>query len=62
MNWEAIGAIGEITGALAVVVTLVYLSFQLRHNTYATRASTAQALEDSINNGNLWRPRASENL
>ena len=51
--WEAIGAIGEIVGALAVVVTLVYLSFQLRHNTYATRASTAQALEDSINNGNL---------
>ena len=53
MNWEAIGAIGEIVGALAVVITLVYLSFQLRNNTYATRASIAQALEDSINNGNL---------
>ena len=30
MNWEAIGAIGEIVGALAVVSTLLYLSVQLR--------------------------------
>lgn len=33
MNWEAIGAIGEIIGALAVVVSLVYLSVQIRQNT-----------------------------
>lgn len=32
MNWEAIGAVGEILGALAVVVTLVYLSVQIRQN------------------------------
>ena len=31
MNWEAIGAIGEITGAIAVVITLVYLASQIRH-------------------------------
>jgi len=31
MNWEAIGAIGEIVGALAVVVTLIYLAHQVRH-------------------------------
>lgn len=30
MNWEAIGAIGEIMGALAVVSTLLYLSVQIR--------------------------------
>ncbi len=53
MNWEAIGAIGEITGALAVVITLIYLSIQLRHNTTTTRAGIAQALADSVNNGNL---------
>jgi len=29
MNWEAIGAIGEVLGALAVVVTLVYFARQL---------------------------------
>ena len=33
MNWEAIGAVGEVVGAIAVVLTLVYLAFQLRHNT-----------------------------
>ena len=30
MNWEAIGAIGEIVGALAVFGTLLYLVFQLK--------------------------------
>ncbi len=53
MNWEAIGAIGETVGALAVVVTLIYLSIQLKRNTSATRAGTAQALTDSINSANL---------
>jgi hypothetical protein len=31
MNWDAIGAIGELVGAAAVVVTLIYLASQLRH-------------------------------
>lgn len=30
MNWDAIGAVGEIAGALAVVITLLFLSKQLR--------------------------------
>lgn len=30
MNWDAIGAIGEIIGALAVVVSLLYLALQIR--------------------------------
>ena len=33
MNWEAIGAIGEIVGAIAVVLSLVYLAAQIRQNT-----------------------------
>ena len=28
MNWDAAGAIGEIIGAIAVVVTLAYLAKQ----------------------------------
>lgn len=32
MNWDAIGAIAEAAGSLAVVVTLVYLSLQIRQN------------------------------
>jgi len=30
MNWEAFGAIGEILGAAAVVVSLIYLAMQIR--------------------------------
>ena len=32
MNWDAVGAIAETLGALAVVVTLIYLSLQIRQN------------------------------
>ncbi len=38
MNWEAVGAIGEIIGAAAVVVTLVYLVKQIKQNTESTQA------------------------
>ena len=30
MNWDALGAIGELAAAVAVVITLVYLSIQLK--------------------------------
>ena len=30
MNWEAIGAIGDILGAVAVIVTLGYLAVQIK--------------------------------
>ena len=36
MNWEAIGATGEVLGAAAVVVTLIYLAVQVRHAKAAT--------------------------
>jgi len=32
MNWDAIGSIGEIAGAIGVVVSLVYLATQIRQN------------------------------
>ena len=33
MNWEAIGAVSESLGTLAVLVTLIYLATQIRQNT-----------------------------
>jgi hypothetical protein len=48
MNWEAIGAMGETIGALAVLITLVYLALQIRQNTHQIRVSATQ---DSIH---LW--------
>jgi len=43
MNWEAISAVGEVVGAIAVVVTLIYLAVQVRRGTSATQAASIQA-------------------
>lgn len=48
MNWEAIGALGEILGAAAVVMTLAYLAAQLRQNTRALRSSTFQEINTGM--------------
>lgn len=40
MDWGAVGAIGEITGAMAVVVSLVYLGRQIREGARASQAQT----------------------
>ena len=42
MNWDAIGAIGEIVGAVAVVVTLGYLIVQVRQSRKVVRRSACQ--------------------
>ena len=39
MNWDAIGAIGEILGALAVVLTLGYLAIQVKQNSHGMRVA-----------------------
>ena len=43
MSWNAVGAIGEIIGALAVFLTLIYLALQIRQNTKAVQASAVDA-------------------
>lgn len=40
MNWEAAGAIGEMIGAAAVVVSLVYLASQIRTQNRESRAAS----------------------
>jgi hypothetical protein len=45
MNWDALGAVGEFTGALAVVVSVIYLAIQIRNN---TRASVVTVVQDTI--------------
>ena len=50
MNWEAAGAIGEIIGASAVVLSVIYLYFQIKKQTEesrlaATRELSAQTME-----------------
>ena len=33
MNWDAVGAIAELLGALGVIISLAYLATQIRQNT-----------------------------
>jgi len=44
MNWDAIGAIGQVLGAVLVGITLIYLALQLRQNTSALQSSTFLAI------------------
>ena len=50
MNWEAISAIAETIGVIAVVVSLIYVSIQIRQNTKVARAATRQAIAESTEN------------
>ena len=44
MNWEALGAIGELLGAAAVVSTLAYLAVQVRQNSKGMKVAAKQEM------------------
>ena len=46
MNWEALGAIGELVGAIAVVGTLFYLGFQIRQSNKQQRLESHRAMSE----------------
>lgn len=64
MNWEAIGAIGEIVGAAAVLLTLIILVSQMRHGTRAleesNRLERASAVDRHSDSMGIWRGRLME--
>lgn len=49
VNWEAVSAIGQVVGALAVVLSLIYLASEVRSNARATRLASMRSLSDAIN-------------
>lgn len=65
MNWDTIGAIGEIIGALAIIFTLAILIFQIKQSTKATIESAqlerANALGHHAESISKWRGRIAEN-
>ena len=44
LNWDAIGAIAESLGVIGVIVTVVYVGVQIKHNSQAVQGATEQAL------------------
>lgn len=54
MNWEAIGAVGETLGAIAVVVSLLYLAAQIRQNSRIVKGTSVQAITQTIQSELRW--------
>lgn len=46
MNWEMVGAIGEVSGAFAVLATLAYLAVQIRQSNKLTTTSIYESAMD----------------
>ncbi|MEP4484199.1 MAG: hypothetical protein ABJ013_01110 [Halioglobus sp.] len=50
INWETVGAIGEVFGALGVLASMIYFATQLRFNANVTRdATTYNIMQMAIN-------------
>lgn len=45
---QDLGSVGELVGAIATVATLIYLSIQIRANTYAVRSAAAQSVHEAF--------------
>lgn len=48
MNWDAIAAVGEVIGAAAVVISIIYLAVQVRQNTKSAKLSVEQNIASSM--------------
>lgn len=66
MNWDAISAVSQLVGSIAVVVSVLYLAFQLRSGTRVARVAAQDAAAAALRDitkpfmenaelGRLWR-------
>lgn len=49
MNWDAIGAMGEILGAITVMTTVAYLAIQVKRSNELSRFSSSRDLLNQFN-------------
>ncbi len=49
MNIMELGAIGELVGGVAVIVSLIFVGLQIRSNTYTTAAASQNAWVSDYN-------------
>jgi hypothetical protein len=65
LSWQDLGSIGEMISAIAVVISLIYLAFQIRQNTSQidqnTEAARATAFDSSIAHTMVARQAIFEN-
>lgn len=58
MNWEAIGAVGELAGAAGVIISLLYLGVQIRRQGIENRFA---AVHEYVNETNIFFGAVAEN-
>ena len=61
MNWDAIGAIGEIIWAAAVIITLGYLAIQIRQGTDLARTQYHTNSVQNLKSYQHWKAANSDN-
>jgi hypothetical protein len=48
MNWDAIGAVAELLGAIGVIVSLMYLAAQIRRNTRVQKRTNLRDIANEL--------------
>ena len=51
MNWDAVGAIGELIGAVAVVISVLYLAWQVRSQVQEARLAAIHEVSEGFREG-----------
>lgn len=54
MNWDAIGAIGDLVGGVAVIVSLVYVGLQMRQGNKISKSESLRELASEAKELFLW--------
>ena len=57
MSLNDLANLGQIIGAIAVVVSLFYVAHQIRQNTYAVRSPPLKPCMSTLRSGTIWSPR-----
>jgi hypothetical protein len=53
MDWTAVSAMSEAIGALAVVISLIYVALQVRQNTASTKSTVETEIALALGNAGL---------
>ena len=54
MNWEALGAIGDLIGGIAVIASLIFVGVQVRQGNKISKAESLRGLATETNELFLW--------
>ena len=60
MNWDAVGAIAELVGAIAVLITLLYLARQIAQNRKSVESASSETVLSNISNALQNAPSSSQ--